>query len=80
MELLNQTGSTAAVRQIASAGLSHGQALQQFEAMIQGQAVMLATDRLFLTLSGLLLAAACSVWFIAKPAGRAGGGAASAAH
>ncbi len=51
-------------------GLSQGQALRQFEAMVQNQAVMLATDKLFLTISVLLAIAACSIWLVAKPVGR----------
>ncbi len=78
VELLNHPGAANAVYRIAATGLTHAQALRQFEGMIQGQAVMLATDHLFQTLSGLLVVAACSVWLIAKPAGRPSGGAAAA--
>ncbi len=78
VQLLNQAGSADAVNRIASAGMTHGQALRRFEGLVQGQAVMLATDHLFLTLTGLLVLAACSVWLIAKPAGRPAGGPSSA--
>ena len=37
--------------------------------MVQGQAVMLATDKLFMTIAVLMALAACSIWFTAKPAG-----------
>ena len=70
VNLLDQTGSGPAVQSLMHAGLSQGQALRQFEAMIQGQAVMLATDKLFLTISVLLAVAACSIWLVAKPTGR----------
>jgi hypothetical protein len=40
------------------------------EAMVQNQAVMPATDKLFLTISVLLAIAACSIWLVAKPVGR----------
>ncbi len=77
-QLLNQLDSASAVDQLARAGLTHGQALGQFEAMVQGQAVMLATDRLFQALAVLMVVAACSIWFAAKPgqgaAAAAGGG------
>ncbi|WP_254600866.1 DHA2 family efflux MFS transporter permease subunit [Caulobacter sp. S45] len=70
VQLLNQTDTGGAVRSLMHAGLSQGQALRQFEAMVSGQAVMLATDKLFLTISVLLAIAACSIWLVAKPAGR----------
>ena len=70
VDLLNQTDTGRAVRSLMQTGLSHGQALRQFEAMIQGQAVMLATDKLFLTISVLLAIAACSIWLVARPAAR----------
>ena len=69
VHLLNQLDSAAAVQQLAHSGLTQGQALRQFEAMVQGQAVMLATDKLFLTLAVLMALAACSIWLTAKPAG-----------
>ena len=54
--------------------MSPAQALRQFEAMVQSQAVMLATDKLFLTISVLMAVAACSIWFTAKPTGRVASG------
>ena len=77
VDLLNRIDTARAVKSLTDAGMTHGQALGQFEAMVQGQAVMLATDKLFLTLSGLLAIAACSIWLTARPAGRV---AASNAH
>ncbi len=77
VDLLNQIDSQSAVQSLTHAGLNHAQALRQFEAMVQDQAVMLATDKLFLTLSVLLAIAACSIWLAAKPVGRV---AASNAH
>ena len=73
-QLLNQLDSASAVDQLTRTGLSHGQALGQFEAMVQGQAVMLATDKLFLWIAALMVLAACSIWFAAKPSGQARGG------
>ena len=77
VDLLNQTDTEGALRSLMHTGLSQGQALRQFEAMIQSQAVMLATDKLFLTISVLLAIAACSIWLVAKPSGRV---ASSTAH
>ena len=76
-QLLNQLDSARAVDQLTRTGLTHAQALGQFEAMVQGQAVMLATDKLFLWIAALMVVAACSIWFAAKPSGQAaaaGGG------
>ena len=77
VQLLNQADSGRAVHQLMQTGLTHGRALRTFEGMIQGQAVMLATDKLFLTISILMTVAACSIWLTAKPKGDAP---ASAAH
>ena len=77
VQLLNQGDTAHAVQTLTHAGLSQGQALRQFEGMVQGQAVMLATDKLFMTIAVLMALAACSIWFTAKPAGRV---AASNAH
>jgi DHA2 family multidrug resistance protein len=70
VHLLDQLDTGRAVQTLTHAGLSQGQALRQFEAMVQGQAVMLATDKLFMTLAVLMAVAACSIWFTAKPTGR----------
>ena len=69
VDLLNQTDTGRAVQNLIHTGLSQGQALRQFEAIIQGQAVMIATDKLFLTISVLLAIAACSIWLTTAPAG-----------
>ncbi len=44
---------------------------------VQGQAVMLASDKLFVTHSVLMAVAACSIWLTAKPGAPV---AASSAH
>ncbi len=73
VDLLNQVDTGRAVQALTHTGLTQGQALRQFEMMVQNQAVMLATDKLFQALSVLLAIAACSIWLTAKP-GRSGGG------
>ena len=70
VDLLNQIDTGRAVQSLMQTGLSQDQALRPFEAMVQNQAVMLATDKLFLTISVLLAIAACGIWLVAKPAGR----------
>ncbi|HEX4179859.1 MAG TPA: DHA2 family efflux MFS transporter permease subunit [Caulobacteraceae bacterium] len=51
------------------AGMSAGQALAQVDNMVQGQAVMLATDHVFLVTSLVFLAGATAVWIAPKPKG-----------
>jgi len=58
-------------------GMTSSQALSQIEGMTQGQAVMLATDQMFLIMTVAFAFAACAVWLSPKPnlfAGQAGAG------
>ena len=66
LDTLGRAGSTAA------------QALRQVDALVQTQAVMLATNRVFFVTSFVFLLAALAVWV--APKGRGSGGAAAAAH
>ena len=67
VNLLNERGGLpAAVEALQNAGLSAQQALAQVEGLIQQQAVMLATDRLFLIIAVALFASGALAW-IAKP-------------
>ena len=74
VQLLNQTDTHAAVQALTGVGLSLGQATSQFEGIVQGQAVMLATDKVFATIGVLMLLAACSIWLTSRPRGGGGGG------
>ena len=58
------------------AGMTAGQALGQVDAMVQSQAVMLATDHVFLVTTFVFIAGATAVWIAPKPKGmvQAGGG------
>ena len=68
VQILNQGGGfDQAVATFRGMGLSAAQAAQQFEALVQQQAVMVATDRLFLIISALLFLAGLSVWIAPKP-------------
>jgi DHA2 family multidrug resistance protein len=49
------------------AGMSAGQALSQVDNLVQSQAVMLATDHVFLITSLVFLAGASAVWIAPKP-------------
>ncbi len=62
--------------QLQRAGLSASQALGQLDALVQGQSVMLATNRVFTVLSVVFVLAAACVWLAPKPKRRMGAGAA----
>ena len=57
-----------------AAGMSHDKAVNLLDLMVQGQSVMLATNRTFLIVGVLQLATAAIVWIAPKPPKRAGGG------
>ncbi|HXQ17410.1 MAG TPA: DHA2 family efflux MFS transporter permease subunit [Caulobacteraceae bacterium] len=48
-------------------GMTPDQALAQIEGLTQNQAVMLATDQMFLIMTGAFAFAACVVWLAPKP-------------
>jgi len=50
-----------------AAGMSAGQALAQVDNMVQSQAVMLATDHVFMVTALVFLAGATAVWIAPKP-------------
>ena len=58
----------------AATGMGHDKALNLLDLMVQGQSVMLATNRTFLIVGLLQLATAALVWIAPKPPKRAGGG------
>ncbi len=65
-EINNPTG---VLGQLGAMGLDPAQALQQLEFLVQSQAVMLATNRIFISIGGIMLIAAASIWFAPKPKG-----------
>lgn len=52
-----------------SHGMSASQALNSFDTLVQGQAVMLATNRVFMTLAIVIAAVAAGVWLSPRPKG-----------
>jgi DHA2 family multidrug resistance protein len=58
----------------AAAGMGHDKAINLLVLLVQGQSVMLATNRTFLIVGVLQLATAAIVWVAPKPPKRAGGG------
>jgi DHA2 family multidrug resistance protein len=61
---------------LTHAGMTSQAALTQLDGITQSQAVMLATDQMFLLLTLAFIGAACVVWLAPKPhiAGMSGGG------
>ena len=60
-------GSGEAVQRLQDAGMTPGQALGQFERIVETQAVMLATNEMFQIISAMFLLAACVVWIAPRP-------------
>ena len=66
--LLNQGGQFhSAIAALQRTGLSAAQAARQFEGMVQTQAVMLATDKMFFIIAFMLFGAAASIWLAPRP-------------
>jgi len=57
-----------------ASGMSHDKAVNMLDLIVQGQSVMLATNRTFLILGVIQLGTAALVWIAPKPPRRAGGG------
>ena len=75
--ILNQgVAFDQAAQALQATGLTFQQAAGRIEGLVQTQAVMVGTDKLFLVISVVLFAAGLSVWIAPKPKGplRAGGG------
>ncbi|KAB7646598.1 DHA2 family efflux MFS transporter permease subunit [Polymorphobacter fuscus] len=60
-------GVEAQIDALVAAGLSAEQALRQIDGFVQMQAVMLATDRIFLITSVVFLASAAFIWLAPRP-------------
>ncbi len=66
--ILNQGGGfQAAVDSFRSMGMSTDQAIRSFEGLVQSQAVMVATDRLFLIIGLALFVAGSLAWIAPRP-------------
>ena len=59
--------TTAALAVYARAGLSHPQAVAALDLLVNQQAVMLATNQIFLGTAALMIVAALVVWLVPKP-------------
>jgi MFS transporter, DHA2 family, multidrug resistance protein len=69
---LNDPNGTLAAMQ--SMGLTAQQAVTQLDNLVQGQAVMVSTDHIFLISAILFVFGACVVWLAPKPKGAVSGG------
>lgn len=63
-----------ALQAMTSHGLSNGQAMASIEQMVNGQAVMLATNQMFAVMAPMVLLSALLLFFTHKPAGGRGMG------
>jgi DHA2 family multidrug resistance protein len=71
-------GSQTMLDTLTRAGATAAQALRQLDALVQTQAVMLATDRVFFVTSFVFLLAAAAIWV--APRGKRIANSASAGH
>ena len=71
-------GGQSVLDTLTRAGSSAGQALRQLDALVQTQAVMLATDRVFFITSFVFVIAAAAIWV--APRGRRAAAPAGAGH
>jgi MFS transporter, DHA2 family, multidrug resistance protein len=71
-------GGQAMLDTLTRAGATAGQALRQLDALVQTQAVMLATDRVFFVTSCVFVLAAAAIWI--APRARRGAASAGAGH
>jgi DHA2 family multidrug resistance protein len=58
------------ITQMTASGLSPDQALRQLEGLVQSQAVMLATNHVFMVAGVVMAVSAGAIWFAPKPKGR----------
>jgi DHA2 family multidrug resistance protein len=65
----NLHNADVAVANLTAAGLSRMQSLGVLESTVQSQAVMLATNHVFLAISALMTISVGAIWFIPKPKG-----------
>ncbi len=67
-------GAQAQIDALVTQGLSAEQALRQIDNLVQMQAVMLATDRLFMITGAIFLVTGCFIWAAPRPKVAAGPG------
>lgn len=60
-------GARGAIDALSHAGLTGAQALREIDALVQSQALMLATDRVFFMTTLVFVLAALAIWIAPKP-------------
>jgi DHA2 family multidrug resistance protein len=73
-------GADNVINGIQATGASHNQALGMLDNIIQSQAVMLATNHVFLGISVLMVISVSAVWLAPKPAPGSMGGRPAGGH
>jgi DHA2 family multidrug resistance protein len=75
-ELAARAHGDAAIQAMTNGGMSVQQATEAVSGMVQGQAVMLATNNMFAIMAPIVFAATALIWLNKKPApgSRMGGG------
>jgi DHA2 family multidrug resistance protein len=62
--------AASALDGFSAAGMTAAQSLQQLDGLVQGQAVMVATNQTFRGVACVMLIAAASIWIAPRPRGR----------
>jgi DHA2 family multidrug resistance protein len=73
-------GADGVVNAVQGAGASHGQALGLLDSLVQSQAVMLATNHVFLGISVLMVVSVGAIWLAPKPVPGSMGGRPAGGH
>ena len=63
----NLNGSRQALSVLSNAGFTAGQSTGQLDNLVQSQAVMAATDQVFLITAIVMVISACCIWIAPKP-------------
>jgi len=69
VSLVGRMNTAQTLDQMQQGGMGAAQALSAVDQLAQQQAVMLATDGVFVAMSVILVIAACSIWLAPRPAG-----------
>jgi DHA2 family multidrug resistance protein len=71
----NLNNADGLIDKITQTGMSHGQALSMLDSVVQSQAVMVATNHIFLIISVLMTISVAAIWFTPKVRGPVAGAA-----
>jgi DHA2 family multidrug resistance protein len=71
----NLNNASGMVNGMMQRGMSHGQALSMLDSLVQSQAVMVATNHVFMIISILMTISIAAIWLAPKPEGPVAGAA-----